>query len=318
MQVPPKTVIQLSDGTEGVVMATSYREGGLLHMRQELVANLDLDQSLDVSGVLSRGNAACATAGCRNTQAAASTAPNNLEGQAAASPGSRDLISNPSDGANCEASSRSEEASISGYSDATVIIGSDDDQENNPLPVQDTPARAESNESPVVVELKIINKQLVKILHTQKRFLAKQECQLKESRKLRRLIGLQSNRNGQAAAAVEDQAPNPEPVMHNDTNLATLGERNLSPSEFGILLARQLWSDEELRAGLLLPRRRSLNNARQGMSPTRSGLFVRACRSRFGDEVATETARDAANQLGCDLRRGIRARRDPLHIEESN
>lgn len=99
---------------------------------------------------------------------------------------------------------------------------------------------------------------------------------------------------------------NPTPVMYSNVDIASLGSRNLDPSQFGVLLGRHLFSDAELEAKMLFPQRSS---SRPPLSPTRSNLFLEAVTSRFNKEAVVEAVR-AVNCLGNDLKKGRRKRND--------
>ena len=67
-----------------------------------------------------------------------------------------------------------------------------------------------------------------------------------------------------------------EPVLFADTNLTSIGYRNLSPRNYGLLIARRLWSDEELKSQRLRPRR---SGGRPPLSPNRTTSFEEALKN---------------------------------------
>ena len=71
-----------------------------------------------------------------------------------------------------------------------------------------------------------------------------------------------------------------------------------------------LWSDDELKAGRLFPKR---EGRRPPLSPNRSKLLLKAVTSRFRidpeDEDALAPVILSVNQLGVDLKSGKRYRR---------
>lgn len=149
------------------------------------------------------------------------------------------------------------------------------------------------------------------LLAVNRKIAKQQKMQVAELRKLRQAF----SRSSRTPRALSDSASSSAlsdteatPVLYKDCDLTKIGERNMTPTEYGIELARKLWTDDELREGILCPKRRA-PSTRQALDPNRSRLFLQACRSRFKDEVNTVSARDAANQLGCDIRRGIRKRK---------
>jgi hypothetical protein len=97
-------------------------------------------------------------------------------------------------------------------------------------------------------------------------------------------------------------------VMYENVNLTAIGSRSLDPSNYGLVLARQLWTDEELKGGMLAKKRSS--SGRPPLSPNRSLLFNEAIKARFGFEEndCLTDAQRAVNQLGNDLRSGKRQR----------
>lgn len=97
-----------------------------------------------------------------------------------------------------------------------------------------------------------------------------------------------------------------EAVIYEGTNLATIGHRNMDPSQFGVQLARHLFSDDELTSNMLFPKRSS---GRPALSPTRSEKFYEAVKSRFREEEAVAEAARSANSLGNDLKKGKRKRK---------
>ena len=123
-----------------------------------------------------------------------------------------------------------------------------------------------------------------------------QEDILKETRAIKRFIKGKVDFPSNA---------NVSPVIYNDTNIATLGHKNLDPSQFGLLLSRHLFTDEELKEKMLYPKRTS---GRSALSPVRSQKFVEAVESRFCDEAVDEAIR-SANSLGNDLKKGRRKRK---------
>ena len=132
--------------------------------------------------------------------------------------------------------------------------------------------------------------------------------QLEESVKTRKLLTklLNSKTN---STDITDAAnfTNIEPVIYEGKNLATLGERNLDPARYSVTLARQLWTDDEMKNKMLFPQK---INSRESLSPNRSELFLKALKSRFNfhhenqDEI--KSAVGAVNQLTSDISRGKR------------
>lgn len=97
-------------------------------------------------------------------------------------------------------------------------------------------------------------------------------------------------------------------VMFNGIDLTLLGHNNLEPTIYAELIARRLFTDEEMSKCMLFPIRE--HGARKPLSPTRSSIFKRAVQSRFrDDEDALKSAISAVNQLGNDIKRGRRKRR---------
>lgn len=96
------------------------------------------------------------------------------------------------------------------------------------------------------------------------------------------------------------------PVMFGDTNLTIMGDRHLEPTVYGQLVARTLFTDEELEQKKLFSRR---DSGRPHMSPNRSELLRAALMARFGDDDAFRDAVSSINQLGNDLKRGKRKRK---------
>ena len=85
----------------------------------------------------------------------------------------------------------------------------------------------------------------------------------------------------------------------------------MQPSVYGETIARKLFTDNEMEKAMLFPIRAG---ARPPLSPTRVELFRDAVIARYGadNEDALSTAVSAVNQLGNDLKRGRRRRRDSI------
>lgn len=168
----------------------------------------------------------------------------------------------------------------------------------------------------VTAELKLLNISVTKLLTNNSQQLKVMESSLKQLKKIRKALEQNSGRPNAYVAPSDDTIESLEPIMYNGVDIVRLGNRNLSPSEYGILLGRFLWSDEELKDGILCPKKRS-QATRSPLDNERSNVFLNAVFTRYGrDEDAVCTARDAINQLGCDIRRGSRHRRPPLISSE--
>ena len=168
--------------------------------------------------------------------------------------------------------------------------------------------------NPIVSELKTLNKSVAKLVTMATKLVGNQERILLQLKKIRKLSERDIKRRVTTCVPSTDTSSvaELEPVMYEDVNLVQMGARNLSSSEFGIMVARFLWSDTDLKNGLLCPRKKTASS-RPPLDEERSTLFLTAVQKRFSDDDdAVATARDAVNQLGCDLRRGIRNRRAPL------
>ena len=84
-----------------------------------------------------------------------------------------------------------------------------------------------------------------------------------------------------------------------------MGSKNLDPSQFGVFLARFLFTDDDIEKKMLHPKRSS---SRPPLSPSRSKVFKEAITNRFGREAMDEAVR-AVNSLGNDLKKGRRKRK---------
>lgn len=133
-----------------------------------------------------------------------------------------------------------------------------------------------------------------------------------QARQEKILIGIhrELKRANKAKASVSplvDRNDNLEPVLYNDINLVECAARNASPSLFGIEAARQLWTDDEIKAG-----RVGIAKRRRGRPPLdleRQDVWAKACKVRFrNDTESLAEAVAAVNQLGNDLNQGKRAR----------
>lgn len=100
-----------------------------------------------------------------------------------------------------------------------------------------------------------------------------------------------------------------EPVLYNETDLLKIGNKNLDVTNYGLKIARTMWTDAELMESRLLPKREI--SSKKPLSPNRSDLFKRAIISRFRlhDEDEVYPAIHAVNQLCTDLKAGKRRRR---------
>lgn len=132
---------------------------------------------------------------------------------------------------------------------------------------------------------------------------------LKEQRKLRRNLVKKCHADQKDRTENSDEVPAVlEPVMFEGVNLTSLASRNLCPSNFGLLIARKLWSDDELKSQRLRPQR---STGRPPLSPNRSVIFEQSVLARFpsagADALSEATA--AINQLGNDLKSGKRSRK---------
>ena len=95
-------------------------------------------------------------------------------------------------------------------------------------------------------------------------------------------------------------------AIFNGQNVTTLGDKNMDMSSYGVMLARRMFTDDEIKSSMLFPTR---STARPSLSPTRSQIFREAVTARFGDEDIKEAV-VAVNCLGNDLKRGKRKRRN--------
>lgn len=131
---------------------------------------------------------------------------------------------------------------------------------------------------------------------------------IKEQIKFRKLMQRHFPPNPQRVIQ-EEREDTKEPVLFNGQNLVTLGSKNLDKSNFALVLARRLWSDDELKTYRLLPKRSK--TGRPEFSPTKTQLFINASCNRFNiepdSEELTMMAR-AVNQLGNDLVKDKRKR----------
>lgn len=147
----------------------------------------------------------------------------------------------------------------------------------------------------------LILQELQKLNKTAKSIFLTQEKMLKQITKIRR--------DGAALHTAAVPTTRPEPVMFGEINLAELGPRSLDVTNFALTVARKLWSDDELKLGMVSKKR--VNRGRPPLSPLRTSLLFDSLKSRFklddnGDEL--EEACRAINQLGNDINSGKRKR----------
>ena len=131
-----------------------------------------------------------------------------------------------------------------------------------------------------------------------------QRRQLKQLVKIRKGI----SRGISRLSSVTEEIPTEpmEPVMFGNTDLTKLGKRNIEPSRFAVLVARTVFSDEEMKGKSLFPKRVT---SKPSLSPTRSDLIARTLKSRFhlnDDSEGLQEAVNAVNQLTADVSRGRR------------
>lgn len=101
-----------------------------------------------------------------------------------------------------------------------------------------------------------------------------------------------------------------EPVHFHGKDLVKIGASNLDMCQYGTMIARKMWNDEELKNGRLLPLR---SKGRPSLSPIRSNIWIKAMKSRFSiDDLSDmKQAITAVNQLGSDIGLGKRKRLAP-------
>lgn len=157
-----------------------------------------------------------------------------------------------------------------------------------------------------------INQQLhvvIKCLEENNRLL---KDNLKENIKIKKLLRVTRDHSAvtQTYGLLDSQeGEERSPVIYNGVDMLKIKPFNLDVSNYAIKVARLLWSDSELKNSRLLPKRET---GRKGsMSPERTKIFKNAIEGRFSaDETQMASAIAAVNQLGSDLTRGKRVRKD--------
>lgn len=130
--------------------------------------------------------------------------------------------------------------------------------------------------------------------------LLKDQC-VNHSAILKEMRSIRKRMQKPSIEAVADVAP----VFFQDVDVASMGSKNLDPSQFGVFLARFLFTDDDIEKKMLYPKRSS---SRPPLSPSRSKVFKEAITNRFGREAMDEAVR-AVNSLGNDLKKGRRKRK---------
>lgn len=147
------------------------------------------------------------------------------------------------------------------------------------------------------------DQQIINILNKQTKILEKgaivQKKCLNQLKSIKKVLSQKNNQQ-------EDVHVNVAPIIFNGIDLVKLGHNNYDASQFGLVLGRTLFTDAELSAGMMDPKR---VNSRVPLSPNRTMLFKQVVEARFQRKSSIEEAVSSLNQLGTDLKRGKRKRR---------
>jgi hypothetical protein len=124
------------------------------------------------------------------------------------------------------------------------------------------------------------NENLVKQVQKSNSYLREIKTLLVENNKYQKRI-LQSSKSNTIAVVEDLNAV--QPVMFGETNLVTLGHRNLDCNNYSLLVARKLWTDDEIKSHMI-GKKRAGGAGRPEFSPTKTGLFNEAIKRRFNLE----------------------------------